>query len=349
MKEVLKKYKEGNCTAEEFEKALRILKHEGDSSSLNNFMQRHWEELSLKQQEALEAKFEAILHQVHHQINLKERSPNFFKRMYSVAGKVAAVLILPLALGLVYLINEINVEDSEIYTSLSVPDGVHSQLNLPDGSKVWLNSGSEIRFPASFKGREVRNIELQGEAYFEVKTNKRKPLIVNTGKIAVEVLGTSFNICAYNNDPDVQVALVEGRVQLVNFVDKEKSVLAHMKPYQVAKYIKSKNEITVSTEDDLSHIVAWKENKLVYVNESFDSVFRRMSRRYSVEYEIVHERVLEYRITATFIHETLEDFLKLLSISSPIEYEIIPGKKKPDGSFGKRKVIIKERSKRKQR
>ena len=344
MKEILEKYIKGNCSKEEFEKAVSILNGRSGEGILNDFMGKHWSNFFVEEGRGKEEKFELALHRIHHTINVNEQRESIFRRYYNGFAKVAAIMVLPLMIALAFFYGESRREVEDVFTTMSIPCGVKSQVDLPDGSKVWLNSGSKIKFPASFRGKDYRNIELDGEGYFQVASNKHKPFVVNTGSIAVEVLGTSFNVRAYNDDPNVLVALVEGRVKLLKDAGKELKELARLEPNQVGRYNKKKERLLLQSKRNLDQYVAWKDGKLVYVNEPFELVLRQMSRRYGVDYETKDPGVKRNRITATFIYESLEEFLKIIALSTPVEYKIIPGEKRADGSYGKRKVIIKERN-----
>lgn len=342
MKKILEKYLDGNCTQPELDEAVAILNGEMGETVVDDFMHNHWRNTPLNSEELSEEKFDLALHKIHHQINISEKRESLIKRIYIGFSKVAAVIMIPLMIATAFYYNENENEKDEVeaFTSMSVPAGVQSEIELPDGSKVWLNSASHIKFPTSFRGKDNRQIELHGEAYFEVAPDKEHPFMVNASDITVEVLGTSFNVSAYDDDAMVSIALVEGSVQLMSYVSGEKEKLTEMVPMQVAHYLKDGKDLSLKTEKNLNHYVAWKERKLVYVNEPFESVFKRMSRRYDVDYTMLDDELLKYRITGTFINESLDGFLKIIAMSTPIEYSIIPGEKTADGSNTRRKVLV---------
>ena len=344
MKEILEKYISRDCTQSELDEAVSILNGKKGKVALDKFMQEHWEKMPLDYEKNNEGKFDLVLNQIHHKINIREKRLPLFRKIYKNFSEVAAILLIPLVLSFLLYYNSASSKDEvETFTSMSVPAGVQSQIDLPDGSKVWLNFASTIKYPTSFQGKDSRHIELQGEAYFEITPDKKHPFMVNVGDISVEVLGTSFNVSAYKDDPKVSVALIEGSVQLMSLDHGDKENLSVMKPMQVAHYLKDSKKLLLKTETILDQYVAWKERKLVYANEPFESVFRRMSRRYDVDYIIVDNELLTYNITGTFIHESLNEFLKIIAMTTPIEYSIIPGEKQADGSYTKRKIQVKNR------
>jgi ferric-dicitrate binding protein FerR (iron transport regulator) len=253
--------------------------------------------------------------------------------------------MLPLlAVSILFFLQD---EESEkvAMTKMTTPPGIQSQIELPDGSHVWLNSESEIYFPSTFKGQERREIELTGEGYFEVVSNSKKPFIVSVGnELNVKVTGTCFNISAYKNEPEVSVALVKGGVTIQKEKDGTGRLLAKMKPGEVAKFDKEHHEISVAGDKDLESYISWKDGKFIFVNEPFESVLRRMERKYNVKYKIEDSQLLKYRITATFLDETLEEFLRIITVSSPIKYEISRAKQKGGNNvLGKREVTLRRR------
>jgi len=341
MKEILQKYVNGECTADEFKKAVTVLAGFTRQGTLNDFMHRHWIDYTGEKAEGNPDRFNQVLNQIHHQINISEEKESFTRRFYLTFSRVAAVLLLPLLTALALFLFQYRSSDRLAMTTMTTPAGIQSRVELPDGSRVWLNSESEVHFPVSFKGQKERKVKLIGEGFFEVASDRKKPFIVSAGdELDVMVTGTVFNVSAYENEPDVSVALVEGGVKIQKGADKNCSVLAEMKPGEVACFDKSSEKISVSRENDLEPYTAWKEGRFVFINEPFESVLRTMERKYNVKYKIEDPRLLEYRITATFLDETLEEFLRIITLSSPIEYEIHRPVKQEDNLFYRRVVTL---------
>ncbi|SEP12871.1 FecR family protein [Niastella yeongjuensis] len=165
------------------------------------------------------------------------------------------------------------------YNTLSTPRGGQYQLVLPDGSTVWLNAASSIRFPTAFTGNE-RNVEITGEAYFEVKKNAAMPFTVkmNNGT-AVKVLGTQFNINAYDDEETIKTTLLEGAVKIT-----KKAESAIIKPGEQASVSQSSNNIPVLTAD-LEEVMAWKNGSFQFNGATIETVMRQISRWYDVEVE----------------------------------------------------------------
>ena len=158
---------------------------------------------------------------------------------------------------------------------LTTPRGGQYQLVLSDGTKVWLNAASSLKFPAIFTGKE-RNVELVGEAYFEVAKNKNMPFRVSTGKLNIEVLGTHFNVSAYQDDDAIKTTLLEGSVKLTTANSQ-----ALLKPGEQATLGQQQriNIQSINTDE----AVAWKNGYFVFNNENIQCIMKKISRWYDVE------------------------------------------------------------------
>jgi ferric-dicitrate binding protein FerR (iron transport regulator) len=167
-----------------------------------------------------------------------------------------------------------------LYNTLSTPRGGQYQLVLPDGSIVWLNAASSIRYPTAFAGNE-REVEVTGEAYFEVTKNAARPFRVkmNNGA-AVEVLGTHFNINAYNDEPATKITLLEGRIKVSG---KTGNVI--IKPGQQARLTDQNNILKVDNDADVEEVMAWKNGAFQFGGADIQTVMRQISRWYDVEVE----------------------------------------------------------------
>ena len=164
------------------------------------------------------------------------------------------------------------------YNTLSTPRGGEYQITLADGTKVWLNAASSLSYPQEFTGTE-RRVQLTGEAYFEVAKNKDKPFYVTVNNVQVKVLGTHFNISAYNDEQNITTTLLEGAVQVTK--DNEKSFLS---PGQQAVTGNGSGKISVYNVD-ASDAVAWKNGYFVFNDEDIVSIMKKVSRWYDVEVE----------------------------------------------------------------
>jgi transmembrane sensor len=162
------------------------------------------------------------------------------------------------------------------YNTINIPRGGQYQLVLSDGTKVWLNSSSSLKYPAAFIGKD-RKVELSGEAYFEVAKDRTKPFTVNVNGMSVQVLGTHFNINAYSDERVIKTTLLEGSVKLSG-----NGQQAMLKPGQQGAFNDQQTAFNVS-EADVDDAVAWKNGFFVFNNEDIQTIMKRISRWYDVD------------------------------------------------------------------
>jgi len=201
------------------------------------------------------------------------------------------------------------------YNTLTTPRGGVYQVVLPDGTNVWLNAASSITYPIAFTGNE-RDVKLNGEAYFEVAKNKKKPFYVNINNVRVRVLGTHFNIAAYNDDNNITTTLLEGSVQ----VTKNKS-LSLLKPGQQADISNSSDNIVVS-EANINNAIAWKNGYFVFDDDDIAGIMRKVSRWYDVDIEY-HGTFTDQKFGGTYYRsKSIDELLHHLEKISNINFSI---------------------------
>lgn len=169
--------------------------------------------------------------------------------------------------------------------TLTTPRGGQHQLNLPDGSKVWLNAASSIKYPVAFNGKE-RKVEITGEAYFEVAKDTHKPFRVIAGEQEVEALGTSFNVNTYDDEPLKKTTLLTGSVRVTRNTNSHKQEIV-LSPFQQAVVSSSDNtirKITVQTDD----AIAWKSGFIHFTDVKLEEIMRQLARWYDIE--VVYEK-----------------------------------------------------------
>jgi transmembrane sensor len=165
-----------------------------------------------------------------------------------------------------------------VYNTIETPKGGQYRIDLPDGTMVWLNAGSSLRYPNRFAGQE-RKVALTGEAYFEVAKNKQMPFRVVSGKQVVEVLGTHFNINAYTDEASVKTTLLEGSVNVL-LQETHQSELLNPGQQAVVKY--NGSSIVVQPVK-VEEAVAWKNGYFMFVDADLESIMRQLARWYDVE------------------------------------------------------------------
>jgi ferric-dicitrate binding protein FerR (iron transport regulator) len=262
-------------------------------------------------------------------------------RLLNTFSRVAAILFIPLLISSIWLFNRKNSSipvQQYSMQEITSPPGIRSQVVLPDGTKVWLNAESTIKFPVPFH-TESRNVNLTGEAFFDVIKNPNQPFIVESEKVKVKVLGTRFNYKAYSNDPTVEVILEEGKIALSMPYDAfEKEAI--MKPGDRLVYKKESNNAIIENEN-IDKYIAWHTGKLVFDNTPMTEVAQLLARWYGVDVIVKNAEIMNYRFTTTFENESLFQVIELLGLSSPIQIKYVPatlGKDNQAKSYSK--VII---------
>jgi len=257
--------------------------------------------------------------------------------------RIAAILFVPLLIAgaIYYILNKRIDENSVVWQTISTPPGVKFQAQLPDGTLIWLNSGSSLKYPSTFIGNS-RNVKLTGEAFFDVAKDKKHPFLVDLGKINIEVVGTKFDASNYVGEKHTEVVLTSGNVRLFENQENERRLISEMKPGQQAVYHNTQNTITLK-EVDTEKYISWVDGRLVFRDDSMEEVVNKLNRWFNVQIEIADPKIKDYIYTATFQGETIDQVLSLIAKTSPVEYAIIPGKRLNDGSFERQRIILKKR------
>ena len=235
-----------------------------------------------------------------------------------VAEEGKAKVLKPDDGKLVYSPDNSGGEGPLAWNTLATPRSGQYQLRLPDGTKVWLNSESSIHYPTGFRGKE-RRVQITGEAYFEVTHDKEMPFIVEKGDVQVEVLGTHFNVNAYNDESAIKTTLLEGKVKVVK---KTASVqqTAILTPGEQA-VIPNSNRIQVR-KADVDNVVAWKNGLFHFESADIKTVMRQLARWYDVE--VVYEGAVKNDPLFVEISRNtrLSDVLKVLQESGSAKFSI---------------------------
>lgn len=191
-------------------------------------------------------------------------------------------------------------------------------IKLSDGTTIMLNHYSSLTYPESFEDNK-RVVALKGEGYFEVAKDVKHPFIVETRDINIQVLGTHFNIEAYENDLQTKTTLLEGSVAVKN---KDNSQSLILKPNQCATYNREKGLLTQQTLSEISDEIAWKKGVLVFTNETMSEIARELSNTFNTEIVVESELLRNYRLTARFENdEKLTEILDLLKSVGSFSYK----------------------------
>ncbi len=305
MRSLFEKYSKGICTPEEYEQVLRFIQNQKNDTHLDKLLTDNWEQI-LKNAPSLKPD-NHLLDSIHHQIALKEQNSKPVIRMYRRLLSAAAILILGIVIGSLFFNQS---QQTQMTTqNMSTPYGGKTQFNLPDGSSVWLNSGSTIHFPGRFGNERV--VELNGEAYFVVE-KQRSPFIVKTSYGQVEVLGTEFNVKAYDEEAFV-TTLEKGSVVFTSNQGKKVT----LQPGSQVVF-DSNNLTTARVETEI--FTSWKDGKLIFRNEPLQNIITRLERWYNVDVELKDNKLKDLKFNGTIEMETFSEVLELIKVTTAIEY-----------------------------
>lgn len=241
------------------------------------------------------------------------------KRVLLQTARYAAAILIGVifSISAFYLMDKNKTQETGIY-QLVTYKGEKSYLQLPDGTKVWLNSCTTLKYAQDY-GRSNRDIFLNGEAYFEVAKNKNLPFVVKTNGISVEALGTVFNVCAYGEDTYLMTTLFSGKVA-VRPASASQQVL--LEPNQVAVYHKSKDKIEVVPYDK-RQFAQWKDGYLTFERMSLQEITKLLERNYNVVFLYDNQKIKTLKFSGSFRNsEDLSGILNVIKTNTGIQYEI---------------------------
>lgn len=316
LQKLIEKYLKGNCTPEEVAAIHEWYNSFEEEQDPVDF-------ISSQQQQELK---ERLLTNIKRNVatgNVRSREINSRKNIsrtliYMLSG-VAAMVIL--TIGVFFYIQKTS-------SSLDLGD-VHvvnmtktiQKLVLSDGSIIWLNPKSKVIYPQNFTSTQ-REIKMQGEAFFEVTPDPRRPFIIYSANVITRVWGTSFRIRAYENIP-VEVSVLTGKVS-VQLQTKEKSELILL-PHQTATYLKNADLLKKGVEKKTSAMSIWKKETLTFDNEPIREVIKVLNTHFEVNISTADEKLLDYVLKADFTDQSLPSILEMLRKSLDVENEISEG------------------------
>lgn len=298
-KKLLQKYVEGSITAEEVETVVDWL--DADEKHVKEFMTLHkLYDISILNQSTQGRKKEKVARTV-------------FRRIVIELLKVAAIALI-LFSGNFLLQKDDQMESLPSFQTLYVPAEQRAELILPDSTKVWLNANSKLVYPSSFK-EGIRQVELDGEAYFDVRHNGDNPFVVRTKSMNVTVLGTEFNVSAYSGIEEFNIALLRGSVEL-NSPDlsrKYRMTAGEQVLYRDGKY--------VSDQIGSMDYFKWKEGLLSFNNQPIHVIIEKLRLYYDIRIEVADLPFLKERYSGKFrVKDGIEQVLKVLQLEHKFTY-----------------------------
>lgn len=242
--------------------------------------------------------------------------------------QIAAILFIPLFISTLYFAISSSQEQQIHYIEVRTNPGMVTSITLPDDTKVWLNSETYFKYPSQFN-KKIREVELIGEAYFDVEKDPDRRFLVKTNdNLHVEVLGTEFNVEAYQNQ-QIITTLVSGKVNLsyVNTNNQKNNLL--MSPNQKVIYdmvTKTADLRNVRVEPE----IAWKDGKIILSDTSLEEALKILSKRFNVDFIIKNEKVKDNHFTGTFVKQRLDVILEHFNVASGIRFRYVEAVKNKD-------------------
>lgn len=276
---------------------------------------------------------DAALRKVKARINTNGR-----RRLWIKLQRVAAILFLPVLVATIYLLSVSQRQTNESFESfveVRTTSGMISSVVLPDSTKVWLNSNSYLKYPTRF-GAE-RNVELVGEAYFRVSKDAAHKFRVNTGAMQIEVMGTEFNVDAYDNPKrTIKTTLINGSVNMLYTDNQNTAHIVEMYPSQCAVF-DSQNKTVSLKRVDTTGAASWKEGKIVFRKTPCADALRMVENRFNVEFVIRNPGCYEHSFTGMFADQRLDTILESFARSSNMRFKTI--KQSGDAGISGREII----------
>lgn len=309
MNNLFKKYYNSLLKPNEFSEVSDFVADKKNTLTIFSLMKIFWKE-EMSQQDVPPKHNSELLGKIKGAIALdKQKQVNRKLRLYKWSLGAAAILILTLLVGNIFFYQSKQVEIAE--QNITIPKGAKTSYSLPDGSLVWLNSGSTFSFPMQFG--EKRKVKLVGEAFFKVVKGS-KPFIVSTEYGDVEVKGTSFNVNAYTDVNSFATTLVEGSVA---FKVKGSENEVTLKPGE--QICKTDNGFVIKNVET-KYFTSWKEGKLIFNREPFPSFIRKLERWYNVKIEYNNPKLDEIWYTGTIEMESISEVMEMISKAAPVSY-----------------------------
>ncbi len=349
IKELLDRAVFGEINANEKQLLFRFFNDPESKVFVYRWLKKKWKG-QVNDEPDVEVDFDVLLSRIHSGMKIGQRSSirrekeqSRVRRIIYTSMRYAAVCLIACGLEWYILMQSGKEEQAKqtVYNQIDVPHGSRSFIVLADSTKVWLNAGAKLQYPANFEGKH-REVYLEGEAFFEVKKDQHQPFFVKVSGMDLKVHGTKFNVKAYKDEYEIETTLLEGSVEVIGLKsDQKEDQNLFLKPGQKLVLYKEKANtsggiannnssqaigsvkitdarlinLTVTTPE-----IAWTYDKLVFDKQRFDEVKTRLERWYGVTIEVKDSSVLDYRFSGTFDKETFEQAMYALKEAAGFEY-----------------------------
>jgi ferric-dicitrate binding protein FerR (iron transport regulator) len=307
-------YLTGNLPNESYDVFINKLDESPEDKKMFNEFQEIWKSLNVVEESNM---FDAsnAFRLFKGRLNIAGKKQKIRRRLYMVIVFIPFLFLSYFAYK--HYSSPSTAEPMLSFSEVTVPHGSKTQIILPDGTKVWINSGSQLRYNDDF-GKSKRDVQLFGEAYIEVRHMENCPLIVTSGNINVRVLGTKFNINAYKENDEIKVSLFHGAIEM----DINHANPVMLSPEDVAIYSLNSKQMKIM-HHATANTLNWMENKLIFEGETFVQIIRSLERNFNVKVFIHTESIKECRFTGDFVkNETIEQIFKVMAANGKFKYKI---------------------------
>lgn len=335
----------GNASEIEKDQINSILSSSNESCLLLVELSQIWDASGMAVDEAVDT--DQRYRKLISKIRKSHKIPFKFNNFLRYAAIILFGLVLGITLSYYFQNNKFNKTFNKVVdTRIISPLGSKTNLFLADGTEVWLNAGSTLSYSSSYGNLKERKVFLEGEAFFKVKENKKKPFLVIAQGIVIRALGTSFNVKAYANEHEIVATLVEGKISVSTYDQKDEEVI--LLPNESVEMSRKNNEANVDAHKDKSKDLintdskgkfpmeeillrkgvntamhtSWKDNRWIIENEELGSLAKKLERRYAVNIQFKDEKLADIRFTGILIDESLEQVLEVISFATPIKCRI---------------------------
>jgi len=342
---LIQKYLESKCTPDELKSIIHLLEKEEYEDQLHDLLFDYWKNTPSFQHQIEKKELDQMLNSIHHHISQTERDEKpLIRRVLYYAIRTAAILFIPLLLANLWMFFRDDTYNRETsYITLETPLGSKLRTTLPDGTEVWQNSGTTLKYPVRFT-KHHREVRLSGEAYFHVSPDKKSPFFVTTDDGTIKVTGTRFNVSAFPDDRFSSVVLEEGSVTYIP--ENPKSFPIKLDPAEQIIFTKESGKL-IKQKTDVEKYTSWTEGKLIFRNDPLSEVIVRLRRWYNADIVLSDpsEKLGGLTFTMTIENETLPQVIDYITQAANLNLKREDLDKNTEGTFVKTKYIIYKKNK----
>ena len=339
---ILQNFQNGKYSYNDYLKIKTWFNRIEDHKEVEESLFKQWNEL-VNNEQGKEDSLQHIFEKVQYNILLEDNKRQAKKVIWNFYRQAAAIFLIPVLVFSLWYYFSNHSPESAIYSQsstqgwieINAPQGARVEFFLPDSTTGWLNSRSKLKYPLVFN--QHRKVELTGEAYFEVKHKNKSDFTVSIPDMDINVIGTKFNVTAYPSEPHSDVVLKEGKVKIYG----KRGILNYtLSPDEKATFNSDSRKLIVA-QVEADRYTEWKDGYLIIENEPLGNVIGRIERWYNIDMVIQDEKLKNYRFKATFKDEPIEEVMRLIAKTTPIDYIVQKREVNSKGVFKKKKVIMK--------